>query len=110
VIGVILFATGIFFKKMKIIIKPRHGGKPTELIRLADKNDGYIVCTNRMDVHRVVERAQSMGCSINFPITFDEFLSHQYYGKGIRKFFIDNVDILLESLSHAPIEAISISE
>ena len=94
---------------MKIILRPERGGKTTELIRCANGKNGYIVCMDRVESHRVMQRAQDIGCDINFPITFDEFLSHRYYSAGIRKFFIDNVDVLLDTISNVPIDMITMS-
>ena len=94
---------------MKIIIKPKLGGKTTELIKLADGYNGYIVCKDRMESHRVADNARSLKCHINFPITFDDFLRNQYYGKGIRKFFIDNLDLLLNDMFPVPIEGVTIT-
>jgi hypothetical protein len=94
---------------MKIIVKPRLGGKTTELIRLADKHNGYIICRDRNEAGRVANAASDMGHVINFPITFDEFQRTKYYAIGIRKIFIDNADLLIQSMTSVPIAAITVT-
>lgn len=67
----------------------------------------YIVCIDQQEAYRISQRAQEMGLSIGFPITFDEFRKGEYYSRNIRNFFIDNADYLLRSLSDVPIRAIT---
>jgi hypothetical protein len=94
---------------MKIIVKPRLGGKTIDLIRLAVKHNGYIICRDRNEAGRVANVARDMGHLINFPITFDEFQRNKYYAIGIQKFFIDNADLLLQSMTSIPIAAITVT-
>ena len=94
---------------MKIIVRPRQGGKTTELVKMAHKHNGYIVCLNHLEVARVFEESQHMECKINFPITFHEFLNHEYNDKGVKKFYIDNVEMLIQQLTNVPIEAITLT-
>jgi hypothetical protein len=94
---------------MKIIVKSRLGGKTTELIMLADKRNGYIICKDRNEAGRVANVARDMKHSINFPITFDVFQRTKYYAMGIQKFFIDNADLLLQSMTSIPIAAITVT-
>ena len=93
---------------MKKIISPMGAGKTTKLIELADGYDGYIVCIDRKEVDRVSKEAEKFKKKINQPITFDEFIQRQY-GFGVKKFHIDNADMLLQRISLVPIESISMS-
>jgi len=94
-------------RKMEIIYKPRQLGKTTEIIKLSAKNGGYIVCMSHSEAERVFQQARTMKLNIPFPITFHEFITGEYYGKGIKSFLIDNAEILLQQISRVPIEAIS---
>ena len=95
--------------EMKTITGGRATGKTTEMIRLCADNGGYIVCRSKVHADRILQMAQDMKVNIPRPLTFGEFLDHQYYGLGIGKFHIDDVDALLQSLTHVPIESISIN-
>ena len=90
---------------MKVIVSGRGTGKTTALIRLSAEGGCYIVCHSWEEANRVYGRAVEMGLRIPVPITHDEFLSSRYYGRGIRGFLIDNVDMLLSRLSSVPIIA-----
>jgi len=94
---------------MKVISRPRGMGKTTELIKMSAKENQYIVCSTYNDCTRVFRQAQSLGLDIPFPITFDEFIRREYYGKGIKGFLIDNADLLLQHMSSVPIEAVTIT-
>ena len=49
--------------------------------------------------------AKDMGCDINTPISFHEFLTDAYFATGVHTFLIDDADILLQYLTNVPIEA-----
>ena len=95
---------------MKVIVEPRRGGKTTALIKLADNNNGYIVCESVAESHRIMDTAVYMGCNINLPISYHEFMHSAYYAGGVEKFFIDNVDRFLQSLTCVPIMAVTITD
>ena len=95
---------------MDIIISGKGSGKTTRLIKMADKYNGLIVCINRKDAGRIAEMAIRLGYTINLPITFDEFLSHQYYSQGVKRFFIDNADMLIQHMTNVAVEAITITQ
>lgn len=95
---------------MKVICRAQRTGKTEELIReCAAERDAYMVCINHEEAHRVFMQAQGMGLKIPFPLNAHEFLNGQYYGHGIKIFFIDNADLLLEGVTNVPIEAISVT-
>ena len=94
---------------MTIVIRKRRFGKTTELIKKAAETKGYIVCINLNECSRVFAVSKEMGLDINFPISFDEFLSKKYHGQGIKNFLIDNADMLLQELSSVPISCISMT-
>lgn len=100
---------------MRIISGARQSGRTTELIKLAaeaDKNGevAYIVCHSQQEANRIARLASSARLDIRYPITFDEFLNYNYAGTKITKFFIDNAEYLLNSLSPIEIDTISIKE
>lgn len=95
---------------MEIILRPRRAGKTTEIIRKAAETFSYIVCKDREESRRVVEQAEKMGLDIPFPITVDEFIGGQFFGKGIKGFYIDNAELILERLTRGvPLKSISIT-
>lgn len=95
---------------MKIIIRPRGMGKTTELIRQSNKEWKYIVCHSHQEAVRIQEQARRINIEIPLPITYQEFLEKQYYGKGIKGFLVDNVGMLLQSLSPVKIDTITLTD
>ena len=95
---------------MRMIYRPRGEGKTTELIKISAEKQQYIVCINQMECSRIFSQARLMGLDIPFPITFDEFIKREYYGKGIKGFLIDNADQLLQYMSSVPVEAITVCQ
>ena len=84
---------------MKVIVLGRGKGKTHQLIKLSAEKFYYIVCPNRQAVEMTFSRAQKMELNIPFPITHDDFIRRNYYGKGIKGFLIDDVDMLLERMA-----------
>lgn len=84
---------------MKIILREPRAGKTTELIERCYENGGYIVCPNGKCAQEINKKAKEMNMRIAYPLTFQEFLSKRYYVQGVRKFYIDNADMLIRSLA-----------
>ncbi len=96
---------------MEIIHSPRQSGKTTKLIEKAH-NGRYkiIVCHSREEADRIFQVAMRMEKNIPLPITYDEYLKGNFYGKNIESFLIDNVDMFITYLSKGvPVEAITIN-
>lgn len=99
---------------MKVLAGGRQIGKTTELVRMAGESEAngevcYIVVHNHAEACRIASMAKRMELSIGFPLTYNEFLGHRYAGGNIHHFYIDNADLLLRSLTHVPIAAITLS-
>ena len=95
---------------MRIIHRGRAQGKTCEAIKHSAQTGSYIVCANMKECDRVFRQAGQMGLSIQFPITFSEFIERCYYSAGIKGFVIDNADALLQSLTPVPIRAITMGQ
>ena len=100
----------LFYKesRMNIIYKQRQAGKTTELVRIADNYNGTIVC-HSASVDHVMQRATFLGCHINRPITYTEFLRKNHNVRSTKCFHIDDVDSLLRYVTDVPIETITMS-
>lgn len=85
----------------------RQQGKTTQLIKIAAENGGYIVCRSKHECGRINDMAHAMGVRIAFPLTYQEFIEKRYHGKGISRFYIDDADVLLQSLTEVPIEVVT---
>jgi len=94
---------------MQVIVGGRQIGKTTELIKMAHENGGYIICRSKMMCGEIADMARKMEMRIAFPLTYEEFLNKRYYGKGISKFYIDDADALLQSMTAVPIEAVTMT-
>lgn len=95
---------------MKLISKPRRGGKTTELIKLSAETGAYIVCHSKQEAHRVQAVATRQGVNIPFPLSYGEFVNRDYCGRGVSGLLIDNVEALLEYMALSPVVAATITE
>lgn len=96
---------------MKVIHKERGTGKTAELIEIASREGGYIVCHCHDEAYRISKVAEESGKPILFPLTYDEYLSGAFYSKNIKAFYIDNVELLLARIARGvPVKAISINK
>ena len=94
---------------MKIITGKRRTGKTTKLIQENAACGGYIVCRSKGEARRIATQAKAMGLIIPLPLTYEELLSKQYYGKGVARFWIDNANDLLRHIcSPVPLAGITI--
>ena len=92
---------------MEIILRERRAGKTTEIIKRCAKLGGYIVCCNHSRALEVRLIAKKMGLRVPLPITFQEFLDGSYYGKGVKGFHIDDLDVCLQQICAVPIETVT---
>ncbi len=81
------------------IIGEKGTGKTEKLIELAAKDFCYIVVRSESVARQIAERARKKGIDIPFPLTYNEFIKGNFYGRGIRCFVIDDVDALLWHLA-----------
>lgn len=100
---------------MRKILRARQTGRTDELIKLCAEDEArgevcYIVCMDQQEASRIFQRSQELELNIGFPVTFDEFLDHQYAARNIHHFYIDNADYLLRVLSKVDIRAITMEE
>lgn len=94
---------------MRIIVTGRQSGKTTKLIKIAAEKNLYIVCSTKGECGRINGMARELELHIPFPITFEEFMEHKYYGRGIGGFLIDNVEHLLQRMTEVPIYGITMT-
>ena len=83
---------------MNIIYKKQRGGKTTQLLELASKQEGYnlVVCNSHQDVKRLWGIILEKKYGLPQPITFYDFIKRNYCGRNIENIYIDNADILLQ--------------
>ena len=106
---------------MEIISRGCRSGKTTELIKQSIKNGYIIVCGSKKEAANIYMQAKVLKEvelnkylesqeSIPFLLTYDEFLTKKWIGKGITGFLIDDVDRLLIYMSNGiPIKTITIT-
>lgn len=96
---------------MEIIIRGKQGGKTTDVIKFAAENGLYIVAKDKEECVRISDIAKNeLKLNINFPISFNEFVNRNYYGKRIKGFVVDDADLLIQYLSNVKINCISITD
>ncbi|MCM1224198.1 MAG: hypothetical protein NC548_58075 [Lachnospiraceae bacterium] len=84
---------------MEIIYRKPKTGKTTELIKRCAEKGGYIVCQDMKRAKIIFKMAKEMNSNIPFPLTFHELLTGEYYGKGVRRIYIDNVEVLIQQIA-----------
>ncbi len=84
---------------MKIINSGPQTGKTTKLIRLAEKNNGYIVCRTRQESARIMKHAKALDVSIHHPMSYQEFINKHFLGKDDKKIYIDELESLLNYIA-----------
>ena len=95
---------------MKVVIRPRLGGKTCDAIKIAADTGSFIVCFNEAEATRVYMQAKQMGARIPFPLTFEQVMDRQHLGLNIPGLVIDNVEVWLYHLVGViPIRAITIT-
>jgi len=83
---------------MKIIYEERGKGKTNNLIKIAAKEDAYLVVLNRKEAERIFRESKKKNLKIKYPLTFDEFI-HRKLALNRIKIVIDNADLLLQVLA-----------
>lgn len=84
---------------MEKIILNKGEGKTSNLIELASKNDWTIICKDSKAIRRIVDQCIHWNIDIRLPITYNEFINKDYYGRGIKGFLFDNVDDFIQYMS-----------
>jgi len=101
---------------MIVLHSGRKTGRTTALIEMAAEAESkgqvcYIICSSHKAAYAIAQRAKEKGLNIGFPLTYDEFLRQDYYGKHINHFLIDNADHLLQHISGiVPVKAITVEK
>ena len=93
---------------MKCVIGKARSGKTLELIQISARGFLHIVCRDHKTAWSISQTAKQAELDIPFPLTFREFLSGSFCGRGIKGFVIDDADDLLRELARGvPVEAFS---
>ena len=95
---------------MRAIFGARQCGKTTKLIEMSSVSGAYILCLNIERRKYIVELADKLGAKIPYPLTVDDIRTKNYYGKGIGKIYIDEVDDVVSTILGVGVGAISFTE
>jgi hypothetical protein len=91
----------------EIIVRPRLGGKTTELIRRSAETGAYIVCTDFRRATQVMRQAKDMDLTVPFPICVGEWQERAYYPPGVPGLLFDDLDRIIQLLSPVPVLAVT---
>lgn len=95
---------------MKVIAKPRRGGKTSELIKLSAETNTYILVANKQRQKEIVRLADLMNINILYPVTVDDYMKTQFRGSFIKNILIDDAeDVLRAFLYTVTIDAITVT-
>lgn len=96
---------------MKKIIRPRQTGKSSELIRIAEETNAYIIVANRARAVCLADLARQQGRNILFPVTLQEYERYRFRGSDVRHVLIDDADAVLAYVfKEVEIDAITMTE
>ena len=96
---------------MKKIIRPRQAGKSSELIRIAEETNAYIIVATRARAVCLADMAKKQGRHILYPVTLREYEQFRFRGSYIRHVLIDDADAVLEQIfKEVKIDAITMTE
>lgn len=96
---------------MKVSILGLAKGKTTQLIFESHETNNVIVCYNLNQCQWLFDSAKRMDKIIPYPISYSEFVSKQFNGRGINGFLIDNAEQLLKYIAgNVPINHITINQ
>lgn len=84
---------------MLVISGPRQSGKTDELIKMAAAKKAYLVVFSYAEAQRCQARARSLGLELLFPLTYEEFVKGDFYGKGMKGFLVDDIADLLRYMA-----------
>lgn len=93
---------------MEIKYWPERSGKTTALIKECAEKGGYIVCHSFTQASILADIAKKLDLSINFPMTFSEYIRGDFNPKGVEKVYIDDIDLCLRTISKVPIVAMTL--
>ena len=96
---------------MKKIIRPRCAGKTSELIRISEQTQTYIVTPTMARASITAKMAQEQGRNIPHPVSLGEYLRSRFRDSFITHILIDDADGLLgELFKGVCIDAITMSD
>lgn len=89
------------------IIAERRTGKTASLIKLANNDiHGIIVCPSERMANYIYCMAIRMGCTINYPITYDKLFQYQI-GRRNLTYYFDDYGMRLEDILRREINRIA---
>jgi len=95
---------------LKKIIRQRQAGKSSELIRIAEETNAYIIVATRARAVCLADMAQKQGRHILFPVTLREYEQSRFRGSHVRRVLIDDADAVLEQVfKEVTIDAITMT-
>lgn len=98
---------------LEIIQTERGKGKTTQIMqRFIDDKKSILLVINTVEQKRLIDfyRVGLTNFDISRIVTFEQYQNNKTRGCGFERIFIDNADILFQSLFREPIELITISK
>lgn len=95
---------------MEVIVRPRRGGKTTELIKRAAAEGGVILVATMSQKEHVIARAKEMKATIPEPVTFGELRCGACQGQTHPLLIDEAQDLLRQACGGVPIAAITITD
>lgn len=95
---------------MQVIVRPRQGGKTIEALRLAARHFACIVVATRQEGDELAATARQLQLNIPQPITWDQFMSGRYSGRGVNPFVVDNIDRCVQQGAIAEVVGVTLTD
>jgi hypothetical protein len=101
-------------KQMRIIVRPRQGGKTTELLRMAAEHGYTVVCATTREAQRLYRITMADTRPLDMSpvvITWDDFIHKRFGAAPIKTngFVIDDLGWCLQTMVDVPVAAISVN-
>ena len=95
---------------MKVLYGKRGSGKTTELVKTSAETGYYLIVKDRKMAAFCLDIARKLDLHIPYPLTYKEFLDHEYFGQRIKGFLMDDADLFIQHLTEVRVYGVTVSE
>lgn len=95
---------------MKIIYKPRGGGKTAQLLYSSDTTRIPILVATAAQKGFLIEEAQRLELNIPQPLSVADIINGNQRGSRIESCYVDNAEMVLMSLINMNVAALTLSD
>ena len=94
---------------MRIEVRARQSGKTNDMLLRAHGTKNLIVCMGLAEVQRLKALILDLEVDVLTPITYGMLCERQFPAEEVEGIYIDNAELILQSMSRHPIKLITMS-